>query len=155
LNYGALVILSSTITMNHSDGPGQVLSITAGSLRMHNSIVAGNFEGAMPLDDIAGNGKVDPSSSNNLIGLGDSGGLKGGVNGNIVGVADPKLGPLGNNGGPTQTHALLGGSLALNNGNIAQIPSVRDQRGLPRVLGAQLDIGAVEQDSVLAAGSLS
>ena len=35
----------------------------------------------------------------------------------IIGLADPLLGPLHNNGGPTWTHALLPGSPAIDNGN--------------------------------------
>ena len=41
--------------------------------------------------------------------------MAGDTTGNITGV-DPQLGLLANNGGPTQTHALLTGSPAVNNG---------------------------------------
>ena len=44
------------------------------------------------------------------------------------------LGPLANNGGPTQTHDLLAGSAALNAGDAAFAGDpTTDQRGLPRV----------------------
>ena len=59
---------------------------------------------------------------------------------------DPLLGPLANNGGPTQTHALLAGSPAINNGtNPATLKF--DQRGTPfkRQLGLAVDIGAFER----------
>src|SRR5207253_8446367 len=86
---------------------------------------------------------VDASSSNNLIGTGGSGGLTDGANGNQVGVADPKLGPLADNGGPTQTHALLVGSPAIDKGNNAKVPgfSSHDQRGAPflRVFSGTVD----------------
>lgn len=46
---------------------------------------------------------------------------------------DPKLGPLGYNGGPTQTHALLPGSPAIDKGKRFGSPlPTTDQRGLRR-----------------------
>jgi hypothetical protein len=71
-----------------------------------------------------------------------AGGISNGVNGNIVGVVNPLLGPLADNGGPTLTVALLPGSPALNRGADAGLAT--DQRGLPRVSGGQADIGAFE-----------
>lgn len=54
-----------------------------------------------------------------------------------------KLGPLANNGGPTQTHMLLAGSPAINNG--FNIPGItQDQRGAARPQGSAPDTGAVE-----------
>ena len=41
---------------------------------------------------------------------------------------DPKLGPLANNGGRTKTHALLGGSPAIDHGDNSILPPT-DQRG--------------------------
>ena len=94
------------------------------------------------------------SGTNNLIGTGAAGGLANGVNGNLVGVTNPLLAPLGNYGGPTQTMALLPGSPAINAGtNGPGIPTT-DQRGLGRV-GA-VDIGAFESQGftlTLVAGS--
>jgi predicted outer membrane repeat protein len=58
------------------------------------------------------------------------------------GVA-PVLGPLAANGGATRTHAPLAGSPALNAGDATGIAPL-DQRGLPRVQFAAVDIGAVE-----------
>src|SRR5207244_168475 len=70
---------------------------------------------------------------------------------NVTGV-DPLLGPLQNNGGPTQTHALLTGSPAIDAGlNVAG--SGADQRGdgFDRTVGSAnvsggdgTDIGAFE-----------
>jgi predicted outer membrane repeat protein len=56
-------------------------------------------------------------------------------------IADPKLGALANNGGPTRTMALLLGSPARNAG--AACPSA-DQRGIARPQGSACDIGAYE-----------
>src|SRR4029434_3974851 len=81
------------------------------------------------------------------------------VTGNPL-LADPRLGPLQNNGGPTQTHALLSGSPAIDAGNPNGcrdqfgVLLTTDQRGLPRSTldgnrdgTARCDIGAVEFDS--------
>jgi len=61
-------------------------------------------------------------------------------------AANPNLAPLANNGGPTQTMAISGSSLAANAGNNALIPGgvTTDQRGLNRIYGAAVDIGAFE-----------
>ena len=102
-----------------------------------NTIVAGN-QSHHGSGDIAGS----VSGSNNLIGTGNFGGLVNGIDGNIVGVADPLLGPLGDYGGPTQTMPLLPGSPAIDAGSSgAGIPDT-DQRGVGRVGG--VDIGAFE-----------
>jgi beta-glucanase (GH16 family) len=61
----------------------------------------------------------------------------------LIGV-DSLLGPLADNGGPTQTHALIAGSPAIDAGDDAAAPAV-DQRGVARPQGARSDIGAVEQ----------
>jgi hypothetical protein len=57
----------------------------------------------------------------------------------------PLLGPLRNNGGQTQTHALLGHSPAIDAGNNSAGLAF-DQRGSPyaRVSGSAADIGAYE-----------
>jgi hypothetical protein len=66
-------------------------------------------------------------------------------NGNLVGSKsapiDPLLGPLANNGGPTETMALLSGSPAIDAGTAAGAPAT-DQRGEAR--GTPPDIGAYE-----------
>jgi hypothetical protein len=69
-------------------------------------------------------------------------------------VAGNSVGPLQYNGGPTQTHALLAGSEAIDattaQGCIDQggtaLPT--DQRGAPRVAGLRCDVGAFEFGAV-------
>jgi hypothetical protein len=56
---------------------------------------------------------------------------------------DPLLSPLGHHGGPTFNHVLLPGSPAIEAGSPGACPSP-DQRGLPRPVGSNCDIGAVE-----------
>jgi hypothetical protein len=69
--------------------------------------------------------------------------------GNKLGVADPKLGPLADNGGPTMTHALLAGSPAIDAGP-NPVPTFTgnqfDQRGtgFARIVGGLVDVGAFE-----------
>jgi hypothetical protein len=56
-------------------------------------------------------------------------------------------GILGDNGGPTFTHSLLGGSPAIDNGSCTDMdgkPIVVDQRGMTRPEGPGCDIGAFE-----------
>ncbi len=82
--------------------------------------------------------------------------IAGGV-GSLIGTSlspiDPLLGPLADNGGPTETHALLLGSPAIDAGDPAFTPPPDfDQRGAPfeRVVdgdntgGATIDMGAFE-----------
>jgi hypothetical protein len=113
-------------------------------LNLNNTIVSGNLANGAPADI---EGMADPSSSFNLIGTG--GGLTNGVNSNIVGINDPGLAPLADNGGPTFTHALLAGSPAIDAGNSTL---TTDQRGFARPYDSPLypnaangsDIGAFE-----------
>jgi hypothetical protein len=64
--------------------------------------------------------------------------------GNHNGV-DPGLVALAANGGLTRTHALTATSAALDAGDPAfTAPPSVDQRGLPRVAGTAIDIGAFE-----------
>lgn len=60
--------------------------------------------------------------------------------------ADPQLAPLAENGGPTRTHLLLSGSVAIDRGSNL-LGRAYDQRGpgFPRVKGAAADIGATER----------
>jgi len=64
--------------------------------------------------------------------------------GNIT--ANPRLGALADNGGPTSTHALLDGSSALDAGTSTGAP-VTDQRGVSRPQGPGVDIGSYERAS--------
>ena len=65
-------------------------------------------------------------------------------------AADPYLGPLADNGGPTLTKALLSGSSAINAGDsiyavdINNNPFTTDQRGFARFVTGAIDLGAFE-----------
>ena len=89
-------------------------------------------------DDVYG---TVTSLGHNLIGdTTDSTGF--GADGDLLNV-DAKLAPLANNGGSTQTCALLPGSAALGAADAASVPAT-DQRGITRPQGAAADIGAFE-----------
>jgi len=57
--------------------------------------------------------------------------------------ADAQLGPLADNGGPTDTHALQAGSPAIDAGGLGEC-AADDQRGRLRPAGAACDAGAFE-----------
>jgi hypothetical protein len=57
-------------------------------------------------------------------------------------VGDAMVGPLADNGGFTQTHALLAGSPAIDSGQ--GYFCTTDQRFAPRPVGAQCDVGSFE-----------
>ena len=114
--------------------------VPGGEVTIYNTICDDIFG---PLDTRLAAGQQP--SSNNLIGAGGSGGLVNGTRGNIVGAPDLKLGPLANDGGPTQTIALQSGSPALGKGSNPE-GLLTDQRGFaPRTSGSSgTDIGAYQ-----------
>lgn len=158
-NAGVLTLTNDTFANNRSyNDPGGAL-VNLGTTTLHNTLIAGNFTGGNTSPgDI--NGVVDPTSSYNLIGDGDNvTGITNGILGNQIGTGaaliDAKLGPLASNGGPTQTHALLQGSPAIDAGNSTisgvKVPTL-DQRGGQRGQigvdsGVTSDIGAYEATS--------
>jgi CSLREA domain-containing protein len=147
-----LTLTNCTLTGNSaSSGLGYGGGIAAyGSTTLSNTIVANSASGG----DCAGAG-INDDGHNLIEDATSSCGLTNGVNGNIVGV-DPLLGPLANNGGPTQTIALLLGSQVINAGDSAVCtnPPVNgvDQRGYARPGSGhtQCSIGAYEADGFLA-----
>jgi len=72
--------------------------------------------------------------------------------GDLLNIAAARigLGPLANNGGPTQTIALAPTSIAIDHGDDAVLARLTtDQRGLPRKSGGHVDIGAYEVQVVV------
>jgi len=69
-----------------------------------------------------------------------------GLLGMQFGVTDAGLGPLTNNGGPTQTRLPVAGSPAIDLGDPGFTVPATDQRGtgFARVVNGRVDIGAVE-----------
>jgi len=134
---GPLLISNSTISGNGANGGSG--SGIYGAAQLQNSIVADSCHGSVT--------SAFSLSSNNscvLNGPGDKNNT------------DPKLGTLGNYGGPTQTIPLLSGSPAIDTGNPSGCTDYQghrlttDQRGYPRPdkedqIGC--DMGAYESQS--------
>jgi hypothetical protein len=136
---------NATIAFNQAGTGGGAFVAAGGAFELYNTIVAQNtLVGSSTASDISGT--VTGTPLNNLIGTGGAGGITNGVNGNQTNVATPLLGNLANNGGPTQTIMLEVGSPAIGNGNVGKAPTfgATDQRGLTRIVGGKVDIGAVE-----------
>jgi hypothetical protein len=140
---GILFISNSTITQNSvtnstpDPAEGGGIGGNGNFNYMRNTIVADNAADFAP--DVSG---IVQSSGYNLVG--DSEGGSGFVATDIL-DAEADLGPLQFNGGPTQTHALLPGSPAIDAGDNTDAPEF-DQRGpgFPRIVNGTIDIGAFE-----------
>ncbi|MEZ6123256.1 MAG: choice-of-anchor Q domain-containing protein [Planctomycetaceae bacterium] len=182
LRVAQLTVTNTSIIGNKARLGGGILNddsiFNVASAEIRNSIIAGNS-----LRDAGGNdtgvandldGSKAVSGSYNLIGdPASTNGLAHGVDGNIVGQPDSSggrelldlatvLGPLGDNGGVTQTFALLPGSVAIDAGdpnfdpNAFDPPLLSDQRGtgFPRInngnggFAGRVDIGAFEAPAV-------
>ena len=137
-----------TIVSNTAGTSGGGVRFFNGSVTMTHCLIGGNIAPTGP--DVITNLMTYASATYNLLRDGtNTSGLTDGVNGNRVGTTlaplDPRLGPLGNNGGPTLTIALLPGSPAIDAGDPGfDGTGLTDQRGAPRVVYGRLDIGAVE-----------
>ena len=126
---GYVVSRNSTIVGNVAATQGGGLYAAAASLR--NTIIANNTAEAKA------NCNVEVSSSayfGTNISNDDTCGF--GL------VADPVIGPLAANGGPTRTHALLFSSPAIDGGTSCTEAS--DQRYVARPQGSSCDVGAFE-----------
>jgi uncharacterized repeat protein (TIGR01451 family)/CSLREA domain-containing protein len=139
-SYVGMDIRHSTISGNSAAGEGGNIYLYDGQTptTLRNTIVA---NGIAPTDpDIGGDGAatatyslIETPSANVTTDATD-----------ITGV-DPQLGPLQNNGGPTETMLPALSSPAVNSGDPAFAPPpATDQRGQPRVAGGRIDIGSVE-----------
>ena len=133
-----------TVSGNSAGGSGGGLYNGDGTVTLGNTIVAANTA-ATSGPDADG---TFASLGTNLVG--ETNDSLGWVSSDLTGTSaqplNPLLAPLGNYGGPTQTMPLLPGSLAIDTGNNAIIPSgvITDQRGLPRIVNGVVDIGAFE-----------
>ena len=154
-----LVLINSTVTGNVGGGVRAL-----GSVTLRNTTIAGNTGGGLLLgsatvmlrNSIIANNTNDGSSpprtnchffdpaTVTFIGKNVSDDASCGTDPALV-IADPKLGPLANNGGPTRTHALLLGSPAIDAGSLCT--ETTDQRYVTRDKGLSCDAGAFEFES--------
>lgn len=160
---GGLLMFNSTISDNHAFTVGGGIT-SGGNVAIRNSTITGNvagsagglwlFNGSFSLRNsiVANNADNDASNAvdsdclikdlptfyegHNLTTEGTCG------TGPSVTVADPELGPLASNGGPTRTHALLRASPAIDAGT--SCTEATDQRYVARTQGTSCDIGAFE-----------
>jgi Ca2+-binding RTX toxin-like protein len=163
-------ILSSTITENAvggTDGGAGIFAFEATTVR--NTILAGNLrkmlKGDVPAPDCFGGLIAD---AYNVIGINEGCDGVGGTDqfGTPEAPLSPKLSGLGGGppgspkppttansagtGGPTPTHALLGGSPAIDRGSPSPPGTsdtscaAMDQRGMPRTQSGACDVGAYE-----------
>ncbi|MEZ0298528.1 MAG: beta strand repeat-containing protein, partial [Candidatus Methylacidiphilales bacterium] len=137
---GTVVILNSTISDNSSSQGSGIASGISGSVTLRNTIVANSTSGL----DIYTNGGTFVDNGYNIVEDVGNVTVFGLPGSNTLTGVDPKLAPLGWYGGPTQTHALLVGSPALN--AAGPTPVIVDQRGVNNS-GVRNDIGAFEARS--------
>jgi hypothetical protein len=152
-NFGGLTdIRFSTITNNTARGDGDgsgVFSFGDSSTRTEvlSTIISANQ--GTDVDSHTTSSFL--SKGYNLIGDGNATGSFNQTGDQVIGDDLPGLGPLANNGGPTQTHALLSGSPAIDaipqgtNGCGTDIAT--DQRGVSRPQGSACDIGSFELEA--------
>ena len=105
------------------------------SLTLKNTVVANNtsYDCTFSKPIISNGFNLDSDNTCGLTGPGD------------LPNTDPLLGPLQDNGGPTQTHALQARSPAIDAGDNVGCPAA-DQRGVRRPQGIACDIGAYEYE---------
>ena len=153
-NYGGLTLASDTIARNlASQGGSSILSGTGGSVAIINTIIGPDI--AQTVTSVEGSFN---SRGFNIIT--NSTGSSGWTNDDQVttnNAIDPLLGNLADNGGQTDSMALLSGSPAINRGDDCAVlfacpgytmfETAYDQRKFRRVAGGLTDIGAYESGS--------
>jgi CSLREA domain-containing protein len=146
---GTITVSNSTLSGNSAQGAGGGIARTdVGTVSLKNTIVANSPSGGNCYGAITDGGyNLDSGTSCGFA-----------SENNSLSSTDPMLGALADNGGPTLTHALLGGSSAIDKG-VAVTGITTDQRGQPRPFdnpngapatdGNDSDIGAFEAQEVL------
>jgi hypothetical protein len=132
----------STVAANGADVyAGGIANDSGEPVVLNHVIVAGNQD-EQGAPDLSG----DFLGTFNLIG--DDAGASIDPTDNLIGL-DARLAPLGDNGGPTPTHLPRADSPAIDAGDPGFAPPpATDQRGLPRVAGGRIDIGAAERQAL-------
>jgi hypothetical protein len=140
MNNGSLILRQCTITRNTAiqQGGGVHIDGASGSLYINRSIIVGNIANAGNAD-VRRDGVPTSFDGANVINLNTVSPTPSGAP-PLTDAFPHELGPLGSNGGPTKTHALLPESPALNTGDDSLFRT--DQRGRPMV--GDPDVGAYE-----------
>jgi len=163
-NPGIATITNSTIAGNVSRSRAALMLAGGGAVTLRNSTVSGNagkFDyatGGLFVTDVpstfvlansivSGNTPVDCEAHSGGVFVSEGGNVVGDAECGAGPASDPKLGPLQDNGGQTDTFALLAGSAARDSGTAPGCPSI-DQRGAARPQGASCDAGAFEAEPV-------
>ena len=146
-NNGSLSLVNDTIAGNECFNGAGCGGAIIGTATAKNTIVANNVAGNTTNEAVVSDNCNSPltSSGPNLEnGTECEFGAHGGFSN-----TNPLLGPLANNGGPTETEALFAGSPAIDNGTNEGCPAT-DQRGgaRPQPPGGTCDIGAYEYGSL-------
>ena len=150
----SLSIFQSTITQNASiAGTGGIFFYAGSALNLSGTIVSNN-SGPGGMEDFFTRYSRPTTllADHSLLGVGTfAPSITISGSGNVF-DNDPGLGSLAENGGPTKTMALLGGSVAVDSGPdpVGTFDGNRyDQRGAPwlRVAGGIADVGAYEYPS--------
>jgi hypothetical protein len=134
----ATTITDSTIANNTAGADaGGAIADTDANETFKNTIVAKNTDSVAGTasDNCQGPGT---SQGNNLEDLNTCGFNQ---TTDMIDIADPKLGLLANNGGPTDTVALLATSPAIDSGNS---DAATDQRGVSRPLDGDINGSAID-----------
>ncbi len=158
---GTITLTNSTVSGNSANNKGGGLRCVNGTVTLHSSIISGNTA-------VAGNevhneyDGIVTANSFNLFGqsgetaaLAFAGFTPSGSDVNATsdgGLSEPPAlsailsTTLADNGGPTQTHALVAGSPAIDLDEICSAELTTDQRGYPRPVNSKCDAGAFEYD---------
>ena len=153
---GDLEVKNSTVNANRADGEGGGIyrddTRTADSPLLSSTIIANNLpEGLAEESGSEGSFRAEFT----LIEFPGNATISDQTPGSNIFNADPSLGPLTNNGGPTATHLPAADSLAIDAGIANGLAN--DQRGFPRTVDLAkanangsdgTDIGAVERQTV-------
>jgi len=151
---GAETFTDSTISGNSASSSIGGVEVDRGTLGSYSCTVDGTIIAANTGGDFANtNPSSTVSGSNDLIGDGSDGGVfTSSLRGTAGDPLNPLLGSLANNGGATDTLAILSGSPAISRNAVFAAAGGVDQRGVARFAGS-VDIGAY-QSSFLAVNTL-
>jgi hypothetical protein len=132
---GTVAVWNSTLAGEIFNGPNGAVTIT-------NSLIAGecgcfNIHPTDPCDPTTSGG-YNIESPGNTCGFDQTGDLVNITEGAL------ELGELADNGGPTMTHALGAGSVAIDHIPAVDCGVTTDQRGEPRPVGDGCDVGSFE-----------